>query len=331
MKTVFAPHLNREVAFGRKIPVVVGPHLKLRNYLRASMPTPPVALDLSGPAMTCLRNVEQNDALGDCVIAAKTHVDGIWTGNAGSLVSASSAQVLAQYEAIGGYKPGDPSTDQGCNMQTALNWWTQNTGPTGNKLTAWLGVDATNVLELKTALYLFENLFFGIALPDRWVTPFPSGDDFVWDVAGNADPNNGHCIPGYGYTVDSVRIVSWGLLGLLTYKAIASYAVASSGGELYVALSTDMLIKGQQKAPNGVDWASLISDWDGIGGALPVPAPAPSPAPAPAPAPAPGGTMTLAQAQALVNAGIGANPTNLMTKSLAQSLAMSALAKGWTT
>jgi hypothetical protein len=331
VKVITAPS-GRRIGFGRQIPRVVGPHLKLRNYLRASgLPTPPATLDLSGPATACLREVDLNDQLGDCVIAAKAHVDGVWTGNAGALFNASSAQVLAQYEAIGGYKPGDPSTDQGCDMQTALNWWVQNAAPDGSKLAAWLAVDATNVQELKTALFLFENLYFGMALPDAWISPFPSADGFVWDVsAAGPDANNGHCVMGYGYDATSVLIDSWALFGHLTFAAIADYCVAKSGGELYVLLSTDMLVKGQQLAPNGLSWSQLAGDWDTLGGSVVVP-PSPSPAPpAPAPTPPAAGGVSLAQAQAAVTGAL-AKGGFLMTPSHAETLAASALAaiKGW--
>lgn len=329
LKEVFAPHLNKNIKFGRKTPAAIGPHLKLRNYLRGNLPNPPASLDLSGPAMSVMRNVEDNDQLGDCVIACKTHIDGIWTGNGGSLVAATDSQVIAQYSAIGGYVPGNPNTDQGCDLQTAMNWWVANAGPTGHKVSAWLGVDPTNPQELMAALYLFENLFPGVGLPDAWINPFPSGDGYIWGVNGSADPNNGHCFQPYGYdSTNGLRINSWGLFGWWPFDSVAEYASSKSGGELYVLLSTDILIKGQQKAPNGVDWSSLIADWDAIGGNLPVPTPpAPVPVPVP-PTPAPGVSVTLEQAEAWAVAGIEKG-LGLQTKHQAETYAKAGLAASW--
>jgi hypothetical protein len=136
------------------------------------------------------------------------------------------------------------------------------------------------------AMYLFENLYFGIELPDAWISPFPSASGFVWDV-GTPDPENGHCIMGVGYGPQGVKVDSWGLFGTLTWKAIAALCTQNGGGELYVMITPDQLAKGQTKAPNGIDWASLCADFNAMGGNVPVPAPAPSPAPAPAPAPTP--------------------------------------------
>ena len=329
LKELYAPSLGRNVKFGRRIPTAVAPHLKLRNYLRATLPSAPSSLDLSSPALPSLRNVDQNDVLGDCVIAGANHILGVLTGNAGALYQTTAAQILSEYGAIGGYVPGNPATDNGCNMTTALNWFTQNPMADGTKLTAWLGVDATNVAELQAAMFLFENLYFGMALPDAWVNPMPSSDGFTWDVAGKADPNNGHCVMGFGYDTTGVKIDSWALFGTLTYKAIAEYAVAATGGELYVMLSSDVLLRGAQKAPNGVAWTDLITDWDSIGGSVAVPAaPTPAPAPSPAPTPVPAVSVSLAQVEAWLAAGINSG-LPLQTRSQAIALANAQLSKNW--
>ena len=93
--------------------------------------------------------------------------------------------------------------------------------------------------EVQQALYLFENLDFGMSLPDKWISPFPSGSGFTWDAAGAPDPENGHSVMGFGYDTAGVLLDSWGLKGTLTYKAIAEYAIAKNGGELYVLITPD--------------------------------------------------------------------------------------------
>lgn len=339
-------HAKGTVRFGRKRPIAVGPHFRLRNYLRASLPPPPTSVRYAAKASSVLTNVYGNDTLGDCVIAGGYHVVGVETGNAGSLFTASNAQILADYGAIGGYVPGDASTDNGCDEPTALNYWTQHGFANGTKLLGWLAVDATNPTELQQALYLFENLYFGIELPDAWVNPFPSGPGFTWDV-GAPDPANGHCVIGYGYGASGIDIDSWGLVdpttgvgGTLTYAAIAALCTPQANGAVYVMCSPDQLAKGATKAPNGVAWADLITDFDAMGGNVPVPAPAPSPAPSPSPTPAPNPTpnptpgpsptptATLATAQGLAVSALARGPV-LMTRSMAEALAKNGLAAGW--
>ena len=83
--------------------------------------------------------------LGDCVIAGGYHVEAVWTGNAGQLFTATDAQIVADYGAIGGYVPGDPSTDNGCDEQTAFNYWTKTGFANGTTLAGWLAVDAARL------------------------------------------------------------------------------------------------------------------------------------------------------------------------------------------
>lgn len=327
------------VRFGRKRPVAIGPHFKLRNYLRATIPPAPATANYAAAAISVLQNIYGNDTLGDCVIAGGYHVTGVETGNAGDLFTATQAQIIADYSAIGGYVPGDPSTDNGCDEPTALNYWTQTGFANGTKLLGWLAVDATNQAELMQALYLFENLYFGLELPDAWVNPFPSAPGYVWDV-GTPDPSNGHCVIGYGYGAQGVTIDSWGLVdaqgngGTLTWAAIAALCVQSAGGAVYVLLSPDQLAKGQAKCPNGVAWTDLIADFDSMGGSVPAPAPAPTPSPTPTPTPTPSPSptpstgVTLAQAQAWATAGVNAGGA-LQTRHGAAKLASAGLAKNW--
>jgi hypothetical protein len=289
LKQIFAPHLGRKVKMGRRHPVAFGPRFFLRKYLKLPKLSvnPPATCDYSKPALSVLSNIYENDQLGDCVIAGGYHVVGVATGNASNLFTATDQQITADYTAIGGYVPGKPNTDNGCDEVTALNYWCQNGFADGTKGLGWLVVDPSNQQEVAAALYLFENLFLTMDLPDEWVSPMPSGSGFTWDVAGAPDPENGHAVAGVGYGPNGVTIDTWGLLGTLTWNAISRYCASSNGGGLYVMLTPDQLKKGQTKAGNGVDWSALVTDFNSMGGNVPVPKPQP-PKPEPiAPQPQP--------------------------------------------
>jgi hypothetical protein len=256
---------------GRKRPVARCPRLSLRNYLMRSLPAPPPTCDYSKSASSSLSKVYENDTLGDCVIAGMAHVVGVLTGNAGTKPFLySNSEIITLYSAIGGYVPGDPSTDQGCDEQTALNYWENNGAPAGSthRIAGWLAVNAADPNEYRTALWLFENLYFGLELPDAWVKPMPSSSGFVWDAAGPPNPDNGHCVAGVGYTAKGVTIGSWGMLGLITDAAIAKYAVRAAHGELYTVVSQDGINKATNKAPAGFDWSQLVADFDSMGGSV---------------------------------------------------------------
>jgi hypothetical protein len=277
VKTIQHPTTKRPLRFGRKRPVARGPRLSLKNYLMRGLPAAPASCDYTKPATKALAEVYDNDTLGDCVIAGMAHVVGVLTGNAGTKPFLyNNKEIIGLYSAIGGYVPGNPSTDNGCDMQTALNYWENNgawppdvaakNGDT-HQIAGWVAVDGANPEEVRTALWLFENLYFGMELPDAWINPQPpSASGFTWDVAGAPDPNNGHCVAGVGYNANGVTIDTWGMTGLLTNAAIAQYTAASANGELYTVVGMDAIDQATQKAPNGFDWSQLVADFDSMGG-----------------------------------------------------------------
>lgn len=269
VKTITHPTSKRTFKLGRTRPLARGPRFSLRNYLTRNIPLPPATVNYAPEAASALTNVYENDTLGDCVIAGIGHVVGVLTGNAGDLFTYSNAQIIALYSAIGGYVPGQPSTDRGCDEVTALNYWENNGAPKGShKIAGWLAVDAADPTEYRTAMWLFENLYFGLELPDAWVNPMPAGPGFVWNVAGNPDPENGHCVVGVGYNAQGVNIDSWGMIGVITDAAIAKYATPGAHGDLYTVVSQDAISKATQKAPAGFDWSQLVADFDSMGGSV---------------------------------------------------------------
>ena len=347
IKTIFVPHLHAYVKMGRKRPVSLGPHQKADRYFKASLPTPPTSCDYTAKAASALANIYGNDTLGDCVIAGGYHITAVETGNAGKLFQATSAQIIKDYSAIGGYVPGDESTDNGCDEVTAMNYWQSHGFANGTKILGWLAVDASNLNEVKQAMYLFENLMFGIELPDSWISPFPSANGFTWGAAGAPDPNNGHCVVGVGYNGSGVQLDTWGMIGTMTWAAIQQYCAQADGGQLFVMITPDQLTAGQTKAPNGVAWTDLIADFDALGGHVPAPVPpAPVPPtpvpPAPVPPtpvpptpvpptpvpPAPPTVVTLAQAEQWAVAGLVSMP-RVLTRQQAETAVVNSLVKHW--
>jgi hypothetical protein len=264
---------ERTVKLGRKRPVARLPRLSLHNYLKRGIPAPPPSCDYSGSAAASLSKIYENDTLGDCVIACMAHVVGVLTGGSGPVPFLySDDQIIALYGAIGGYVPGDESTDQGCDEQTALGYWENNGAPVGShKIAGWIAVNPADPTEIRTALWIFENLVFGFEMPDAWINPFPSSPGFTWSVAGRPDEQNGHCVAGIGYSTEAVAISTWGMTGWIADAAIAKYCASSAHGELYAVVSQDGINKATQKSPNGFDWSQLIADFDSMGGSVPAP------------------------------------------------------------
>jgi hypothetical protein len=261
MKTIRSV-TGQTLRMGRLRPPPGARRLRLMNYAVApTLPTAPPSADYWAPsAASWLANVLGNDQLGDCTAAGAFHVGGALLASAGGGVPFSPDDVIKFYSATTGYVPGDPSTDQGGDEQTVLNYW-KSTGltPGAHQIAGWVSIDATNWASVQTALYLFENLYFGVELPDAWINPFP-GDGATWDVAGAPDPENGHCFVGLAYDQNGVTVDTWGRRVLVTRAAVVKYAGSSDGGELYSVLSQDSLSRATQRAPNDLDWEQLTAD-----------------------------------------------------------------------
>src|SRR5581483_817640 len=92
-----------------------------------------------------------NDEFGDCVWAAIGHqIQAFSAYGFGTVITVTNADVLAGYSAVTGFKPNDPSTDNGTVVQDALNYW-RKTGIAGHKILAFAQVNHRNRTECEAA------------------------------------------------------------------------------------------------------------------------------------------------------------------------------------
>jgi hypothetical protein len=196
-----------------------------------------------------------NDKLGCCVISAAAHMVQEWTAYAGNEQRLSDADVLKGYEDVGGYVPGDPTTDNGCDMITALNYWRQ-TGFGGHKIYAYASVNPRNEKEVEQATWLFGNLFVGLALP---ISAQQSTD---WEVpseglTGDGSPGSwgGHCISSISNSDKGQTDVTWGGTIWETKGFRRSYC-----DELFAILTQDWIDALTQQAASGFNLAQLQAD-----------------------------------------------------------------------
>ena len=297
MKKVFAPHLNRHVTLGGMKPPSKEAYdraPKLKHFFKLlaggvttepTIPDSPASVAWNGPAMSVLSNVEGNDEYGDCVCAEEAHYLAVITAAAGKIIAYTIAQTLALYTTLTGFNPNIPSTDRGTDPIACMEYFLKNPYIDGSTNMAYLLVDAMNKAEVEFALWKFGNLKLWLSVPDSYINPFPSKNGFVWDVAV-PNPEQGHCISGCGYissgappeelkvvdvTALGIVVCTWGLLGTLTWAAAAALCVPSMGGGMAVRVTKDWM-EANGETPAGESMSQLISDWDLLGGTLPMPA-----------------------------------------------------------
>lgn len=228
-------------------------HDKRTFKLRAYLPTlPPLPTTVDWGTKVTAWQFLLNDSLGDCTCACAGHMEMLWTSDAGTLAVPADSDILTAYEAIGGYQPGNPATDQGCAVLDVLNYWRQN-GIAGRKILAYATLELTDQQQIMAAIALFGCAYFGVNLTNADITANEAGQE--WSAPFNAaDLIGGHAIPAVQYDADGVTFITWGA------RQRASWAwVLAHAEEAYACLSQDF-ISGTGLAPSGFNLAQLQTD-----------------------------------------------------------------------
>ena len=280
---------GRKWVLGRKAPASQERTFRSgQSLLGSAVPTPPATIAIPASCANGLSQTFMNTQLGCCVISHHAHFLANMTSQIGTPFIYSDNQIIKDYEAVGGYVPGNPFSDQGCDIPTDLAYL-QSTGfANGSKLLGSINLDPTSQLALQQSIWITGGVCFGMCLPDAWIYPAPQQSGFVWDVAGNPDDWNGHCFEGFAYpTSQGVAIATWGMVGTITWAAIAKYGAASANGEVHSYVNPGMINSATGLAPNGLNMNQICTYFNAMGGSVVVP-PAPSPTPTPTPTPTPG-------------------------------------------
>lgn len=274
MRTTFAPHLGREVRVGG----CRVEHLHLRHALAMShivgdrtLTVPnrtTFSANTSSSFQAMLAGTFLNNQLGDCVIAARARRIGVLTGNASSegAFIYRDDQLLHEYRVIGGYIPGKPETDNGCDPTVSADHGVRSGYADGSKDVGWVAVNATNWHEVMLANHVTSGACdLSMALPAEWLNSggMPQRNGDVWDVAGDPVLENGHCVAVVDHDAEKGLLVdTWGLLVWVTPRAVARYGAQRNNGILIAHVNHDAVGTIAGRAPNGLDWTTLLTYFD---------------------------------------------------------------------
>jgi hypothetical protein len=218
-------------------------------------------------AVTKPWDIYMNDQLGCCVVSGSQHNIRLWVaeGAGSDTVVFDDKSTVSNYMLMGGYVPGDPDTDGGCDMVKAAEMWmkhgvidaNRNVHKIGAALQLDCGPGYLNLDQLWYADYLFDGIGLGIGVTQEWEDDFAAGKP--WDAA-DYNPRNimgGHFVPLYARETSGGtmfgEIVTWG----------EPQSITESG--LQICTNTVMVYATQEKLHNGKDmeglgWSDLRSD-----------------------------------------------------------------------
>ncbi len=92
----------------------------------------------------------------------------------------------------------------------------------------------------------------------------PSRSGFLWDVAGDPDPENGHCVVAIDFTPAGLIVLTWGMWGVMSWGAVSKYLSVAGQGEFHVVLTDEIIEKANGRAPGGFDAAALTADLEAL-------------------------------------------------------------------
>lgn len=257
----------------------------------AILPAAPNKLDRLTPCMDSPAGLPMydNERFGDCVWAMLGHGIQAMTllnwGNSDEQTVTTDA-LLQGYHDVTGFDPNDPSSDQGTNIQDALNYWRKvgirRADRTMDQIVAFAEVDFTDKELMKHAIQIFEVGFVGVNLPQSAEDQFNQGKP--WTVVKGSRNLGGHAILDGGYDITPTGMVhldaTWG-----NTTEIEQDFWEADVEEYWIVITRDQLRRNGGAGPEGFNMDLFAEDFYVLTG-QPFPSyvpPAPTPVPKPTP------------------------------------------------
>ena len=194
--------------------------LKLDRYLKVSaLPALRDAV-INSAAVKQAWGAMLNDSIGDCTCAGFGHIVMLISAAMGKLVVPPDSEILSMYETIGGYKPGDASTDNGAVELDALKFM-RNVGLSGVKLDAFADIEPDNRDYIKYSIQLFGSCYIGVSMPQSAMDASDNGE--LWANVSDTNIIGGHAIPLVDFDEQGPTCITWGQLQKMTWPWFEKY------------------------------------------------------------------------------------------------------------
>jgi len=203
--------------------------LKFGTFFHApELPTPPAVFGHYGVGPGLPWSMLANDVRSDCVFAGAAHETMVWThrSGAGKPARFRDEDVLADYAAVTGFDPSDPSTDQGTDMVEAASYRRKvgvvDADGARHKIDSYVALRPGDLDQLALATYLMGATGIGIVFPDSAETQFDALEP--WDVVPGSTESGGHYIPCVGRnSAGNFLVITWGRIHAVTPAFLKKY------------------------------------------------------------------------------------------------------------
>lgn len=254
--------------YGRLAPDPGRPRLTLERYLdprnpmsRQGLPSVPLTDDVDRASAVPSWPMYLNDSLGDCTIAGIGHFYGALSQYGhGSEALFADTEIQAVYSRVGGYVPGDPSTDNGCVMGQVLadqkaTGITDTAGKV-HKVAGYAGFGNPHDLNLLgQVLEVFGTVYVGCNVQQQMEQAFADGQPWTWVPGDEIIGGHAICLQRrLGSGNAPLEYVTWGALQPAT-TAFQAYAVEEAW-----AVVTEDWVRTNGTTVEGLDLQQLLSD-----------------------------------------------------------------------
>ena len=244
-------------SLGKK-PATSSPHDLTFAMVTGLVPQAPPA-DTSNIRLLGAYRMLGNDVAGDCVFAGGCHEHMLWKRLSGTTSRVArdlftDQTALADYSAVTGYTPADPSTDQGTDVRVAMAY-RRRTGLVDvhgvrHKIAAFVSIPHTSTDKIRQGVHLFDAVGIGFQFPRSAMDQFAHGQP--WTLVAGSPIDGGHYVPVIGYDTKWLYVVTWGQIQRMAWDFAGHYL-----DEAWGVLSPEFLISG--KSPDGFSLLALKS------------------------------------------------------------------------
>lgn len=190
------------------------PALLLSAILDAHAAPPPAEFDGLSAVPADAWGMLGNDQLGDCTCAGVGHLRVANVhASTGQVLPVTTDETVAFYENFG-YRPDDPSSDQGAYCQKVLEFWHKR-GFLGEKIAAFAKVNPRRRTEVMQAISTLGPLYIGLTITQANEDQFNNGE--AWDIVPGSEELGGHCVIVGSYDAEGLTCVTWGRLQRITW------------------------------------------------------------------------------------------------------------------